>query len=122
MASFVPNGQAIVFTNFGQTNTTVSILDWIKEAAQLGAGEIFLNAIDRDGKAGGYDLETIGNVVENTRLPVIACGGAADEYDFLELAKATKVSAIAAGNLFLFTERSYPRAKQLIKKNGINVR
>lgn len=116
------NSEAIVFTNFGQTNTGVKLLDWVIELEKLGAGEIFMNAIDRDGKASGYDTETIGQVVDVSKLPVIACGGAADEYDFVDLAKATKVSGIAAGNMFHFTERSYPRAKQTLKKNGINVR
>ncbi|MBK9478938.1 MAG: imidazole glycerol phosphate synthase subunit HisF [Bacteroidetes bacterium] len=116
------NSEAIVFTNFGQTNTGVKLLDWVIELEKLGAGEIFMNAIDRDGKASGYDTETIGQVVDASKLPVIACGGAADEYDFVDLAKATKVSGIAAGNMFHFTERSYPRAKQTLKKNGINVR
>lgn len=116
------NSEAIVFTNFGQTNTGVKLLEWVIELEKLGAGEIFMNAIDRDGKACGYDTETIGQVVDASKLPVIACGGAADEYDFVDLAKATKVSGIAAGNMFHFTERSYPRAKQTLKKNGINVR
>jgi cyclase len=118
----IVDGQATVFTNFGQTQTKVSLFDWVKEVEKLGAGEIFVNAIERDGKANGFDVETIGLVVNTTKLPVIACGGAADEYDFVDLAKATKVSAIAAGNMFHFTERSYPRAKQVLKKNGINVR
>ena len=85
------DGKPVVFSNFGLTNTTHSVFDWIKEVQQLGAGEIFLNAIDRDGKAIGYDIETIGQVVDSTSLPVIACGGAGNEYDFLDLAEATKV-------------------------------
>ena len=112
----------IIFSKFGQHDTQMSVYDWISEAEQLGAGEIFLNCIDRDGKANGYDINTIGTVVEQTKLPVVACGGAGDSFDFVDLAKETKVSGIAAGNWFHFVERSYPRAKQLLKKNGINVR
>jgi cyclase len=111
-----------VFIEFGKKNTHTTIFDWIRECEKLGAGEIFLNAIDRDGKALGYDIDTIGTVVEESSLPVIACGGAGEMYDFVELAKQTKVSAIAAGNIFHFTERSYPRAKKLLKKEGINAR
>lgn len=111
-----------VFTEFGTKNTGKSIYDWIQESIELGAGEIFINSIERDGKAIGYDIETIGEVVELARVPVIACGGAGDLYDFIDLAKKTNVSAIAAGNIFHFTERSYPRAKQLLKREGINVR
>jgi imidazole glycerol-phosphate synthase subunit HisF len=116
------NSIPYVFIENGQKNTELSVFDWIKESQKLGAGEIFLNSIDRDGKGTGYDIETIGAVVESTPLPVIACGGAGDLYDFVELAQATKVSGIAAGNIFHFTERSYPRAKKLLKKEKINVR
>lgn len=115
-------GIPTVFIEFGQRNTHTSVFDWIRECERLGAGEIFLNAIERDGKAQGYDIETIGSVVASTRLPVIGCGGAGEMNDFLEVAKLTDVSAIAAGNIFHFTERSYPRAKQLLKREGISVR
>lgn len=115
-------GQPVVFTNLGQKNTGKSIYKWVKECGNLGAGEIFLNSIDHDGKASGYDLETISKAVSSTRLPVIACGGAGTLEDFVELAKQTEVSAIAAGNIFHFTELSYPRAKNLLKKNKLNFR
>lgn len=116
------NSQPIVFTNFGQKNTKISIFSWIKKCEKLGAGEIFLNSIDRDGKANGYDLDTISKVVKSTKLPVIACGGAGDLNDFVNLAKNANVSAIAAGNIFHFTELSYPNAKKLLKNEGLNFR
>jgi cyclase len=115
-------GKPIIFSKFGSINTGILLTDWIKECEKQGAGELFLNTIEKDGMANGYDIENIGMVVESTGLPVIACGGAGDFYDFVDLAKQTKVSGIAAGNIFHFTERSYPRAKQLLKQNGINVR
>jgi cyclase len=116
------DNQPIVFTNFGQENTDKSVYNWVKECENLGAGEIFLNSIDRDGKAGGYDIKTIKDTVKSTNLPVIACGGAGSPDDFVELAKKTNVSAIAAGNIFHFTELSYPRAKILLKQNKLNFR
>jgi len=116
------NNLPIVFTNHGQKNTSINLFHWVKICAELGAGEIFLNSIDRDGKANGFDIDTIKSVCEQTSIPVIACGGAGDLSDFVTLAKETTVSALAAGNIFHFTEQSYPRAKQLLKKNRINVR
>lgn len=116
------DGQTIVFTDFGQKNTGKSVYNWIKECENLGAGEIFLSSIDRDGKANGYDTETISKVVASAKLPVIACGGAGELDHFVDLAKNTNVSAIAAGNIFHFTELSYPRAKILLKKEGLNFR
>lgn len=118
----IENNKPVVYSEFGTKSTGIDLLDWVKECEKLSAGEIFINSIDRDGKANGFDIQTIGTVVESTSLPVIACGGAGDFYDFVDLVKDTKVSAVAAGNIFHFTERSYPRAKQLMKKNGLNVR
>ena len=112
----------IVFTSFGQHDTGNSVFEWIKECERMGAGEIFLNSIDRDGMAEGYDIATIKKVVASTNLPVIACGGAGDVYDFIDLAEEVQVSAIAAGNIFHFTEQSYPRAKASLKKHNINIR
>ncbi len=114
--------QPIVFTNFGQKNTKTTVFDWIKKCEKSGAGEILLNSIDRDGKANGYDIDTISKVVDSTKLPVIACGGAGELSDFVDLAKKVSVSAIAAGNIFHFTELSYPKAKTLLKKEGLNFR
>ncbi|MBA4196810.1 MAG: imidazole glycerol phosphate synthase subunit HisF [Chitinophaga sp.] len=116
------DNKPIVFINNGTENTQMKVNDWVKICEDLGAGEIFLNSIDRDGKGKGFDIETIKNCCENTRLPVIACGGAGSDYDFLELAEETKASAFAAGNIFHFTELSYSRIKKLLKKNLIDVR
>lgn len=116
------DGKPIVHTEFGSRNTGIEVSAWIQQVEDHGAGEVFLNSIDRDGKANGYDIDTIQKAVASTKLPIIACGGAGDFYDFLDLAEETNVSAIAAGNLFHFTERAYPRAKKKLKENGIDVR
>lgn len=115
-------GKPVVFTNFGQKNTKTEVIDWIKKCERLGAGEIFLNSIDRDGIGNGYDISTIKKAVNSTVLPVITCGGAGDLEDFVYLAKNARVSGIAAGNIFHFTEQSYPRAKKLLKNQGLNFR
>ncbi len=116
------NGQPMVHTEFGKNNTGVTVYDWIKKCESFGAGEIFLNSIDRDGLANGYDLDTIAKVVTSTSLPVIACGGAGNAEDFVKLSKAIPVSGVAAGNFFHFTELAYPRAKKLLKSQGLNFR
>ncbi|WP_044557183.1 imidazole glycerol phosphate synthase subunit HisF [Halobacteriovorax marinus] len=116
------DGQAMVFDNFGSIPTNKKLVDWCREIESYGAGEVFINSIDRDGKANGYDIENIAEVVDALKIPVIACGGAGIVDDFLELAEDTNVSAIAAGNIFHFTENAYPRAKKFLKREGINVR
>lgn len=118
----IVDGEPRVHADFGQRDTGIHVMDHLDKAIALGAGEIFLNAVDRDGTADGYDLPTISAVVAASSVPVVACGGAGDFHDFVEVARETGVSAVAAGNIFHFTERSYPRAKQLLIREGINVR
>ncbi|MCX6762604.1 MAG: imidazole glycerol phosphate synthase cyclase subunit [Candidatus Moranbacteria bacterium] len=114
--------QPIVYTHFGQKSAGITVFEWIKKCEDLGAGEIFINSIDRDGKANGYDIDTIKKVVDLTKLPVVACGGAGNLTDFVDLAKSVDVSGVAAGNIFHFTELSYSRAKKLLIKEGLNFR
>lgn len=115
------DGQPKVFKG-GLIQTDLDPVAWAKETETRGAGEIFLNAIDRDGMAEGYDITVINDVANAVNIPVIACGGAGNFYDFVDLAKKTKVSAIAAGNIFHFTELAYPRAKETLLEHAIAVR
>jgi cyclase len=116
------DGRAVVFTMFGTLNTGIDLIDWMRVCEQNGAGEFLLNAIDRDGKANGYDIPTMTRAAVSTRVPVIGCGGAGDDFHFVDLARQSGVSGLAAGNFFHFTELSYPRVKRLLLREGINVR
>ncbi len=98
------------------------VLDWCKKLEKLGIGEIVLNSVERDGKACGYDIKTVENVVKNINLPVIALGGVGDYYDFVEIFQAANPSAAAAGNIFHFKELSYYHAKQDLLRNNIDIR
>jgi cyclase len=95
--------------------------EWAEEAQDRGAGEIFLNSINRDGAACGYDLELISLVAKHTVIPIIACGGVGKYSDFLDGIDAG-ASAVAAGNIFHFKEMSYIMAKHELNKAGANVR
>lgn len=116
------DGVPTIFTDMGRQNTGIDVFEWVSRCEEEGAGEILLHAIDRDGKANGYDLETIEQLISKTNLPVIACGGAATSDDFIDAFLNTDVAACAAGNMFHFTERSYPRAKKDLIREKINVR
>jgi len=118
----IVEGKPLLFTDFGTNNTGIDVKDWVKECHKIGAGEIFLHAIDRDGKANGFDIDTISDVTSASQLPVIACGGAADVDDFIDVYEETNVAAVAAGNMFHFTERAYPRAKKDLIREKIHVR
>ena len=115
-------GEYEVYKEFGQVSAGINPVDWAKKVELLGAGEIFLNSIDRDGTGEGYDLRLIKMVSESVTIPVIACGGVGKFEDFVQGIKIGKASAVAAGNIFNFTEISAINAKKLMKENGIEVR
>ena len=116
------DGGAIVYKDFAKESTGLTLKEWAIRCKEEGAGELFLNAIDRDGKGNGFDIQNIEMVCQSVNLPVVACGGAGEDYDFVELANKTSVSGLAAGNFFHFTELSYPRVKKILKEENINVR
>jgi cyclase len=118
----VVDGATRVFRDHATHDTGLDAVAAARLAERAGAGEILLNAIDRDGAAGGYDLATIGAVVDAVRIPVICCGGAGHQRHFLECFERTAASAVAAGNIFHFTENAYPRAKQFLRAKGQAVR
>ena len=84
--------------------------------------EIFIQNIDLDGSSSGYDIEIIKKLVNQTSIPLVCCSGAGTNFHFKEAAKIKEISGIAAGNIFNFSERSYPRVKDYLKKEGIDVR
>ena len=102
----------------GGTKYGKKLMDWAKECEDMGAGEILLNSIDRDGKGNGYDVQTIKEVSNNLKIPVIACGGVGKFTDFEKGIKQGGASAVAAANIFHFVEHSTIIAKaNMLKKN-----
>ncbi len=115
-------GKHEVFVDQGKTKISYSPVEWARIVEDRGAGEIFLNSIDRDGTASGYDIDAINAIVEAVHIPVIACGGAGMFEHFEEVYKKTNASAVAAGNIFNFTENAYVRAKKQLVQGECNVR
>ncbi len=103
----------------GRVKTKHRPLELAKKAEEMGAGEVLLYAMDRDGKRGGYDLTTISEVSNAIRIPLIACGGADGVSDFKE-ALTAGASAVAAGSVFVFFGKrqavliNYPAEQELI--------
>ena len=110
-----------VFTDSGKRASGTDPVSWAKRAESLGAGEIFLNSIDRDGMKTGFDTELIRAVSEAVSIPVIACGGAGRMSDFAQAIKAG-ASAVAASNIFQHSEHATIKAKAAMRKAGIDVR
>jgi len=95
---------------------------WAREVEELGAGEILLNSIDRDGTAKGYDIRLVQAVSDAVQIPVIAMGGVGHWMHMKKCLQETQASAVAAANKFHFTEMSYRQAKDYLLKADIQVR
>jgi len=111
-----------VFIHGGRTPTGLDAVEWAKEAERLGAGEILLTSMDRDGTKEGYDLELCRAVAEAVKIPVIASGGAGKKEHFYEVFKETPVSAALAASVFHFGEIPVPSLKEYLRERGIPVR
>lgn len=116
------DGRYEVFTGHGKRATGWHPVAWAQEAEQRGAGEIFLNSIDRDGMANGYDVDLIRAVSEAVSIPVIACGGVGRFEHFAPGILDGEADAVAAGNIFHFTELSAKQARKALIKSGVNIR
>lgn len=115
----VQNGQAVV--DRGRRPTGVGPVEWAKRAVQLGAGEIFFNSIDHDGARKGYDLETLKAVCAALDVPVIAFGGVF-KWDHMVEGIRAGADAVAAANIFHYTEHATMKAKRHLAASGIDVR
>ena len=111
-----------VYARFGKEATGLSPVEWCREAERRGAGEILLQSIDRDGTGQGYDLPLIRSVAEAVRIPVIALGGVGTFQHFVEGLREGHASAVAAANIFHFSEQSVIKAKKFMKSSGVDVR
>ena len=114
-------GKYEVHTHGGTKNTKLDPVDHAVRMEQMGAGELILNSIDRDGTQQGYDVDLISKVTSAVKIPVVACGGAGTVAHFREAVKQGGASAVSAGSMFVFHGKhravliSYPGQDELKK-------
>ena len=111
-----------VYIHGGRTPTGIDAIEWAKKVETLGAGEILLTSMDRDGTKAGYDVELCRAVSEAVNIPVIASGGAGSKEHFYEVFERGGVDAALAASLFHFKELSIPELKEFLKEKGVVVR
>lgn len=99
-------GKTRVFSNNGKKNTKLNVIEFSKKMESLGAGELFINVIDKDGTFSGLNLEIIKQVSEGVNIPVIACGGASNTQDLAKAIIMGKASAVAAGSMFVYQNKN----------------
>jgi len=95
-------GKYKVYTNRGKDNTGVNLSDSVRKVEELGAGEMIINNIDRDGTMKGYDIKLLKEITKISTIPVVACGGAGKMEDLKEVVVEGGVSGVAAGSLFVY--------------------
>lgn len=110
-----------VVVDRGRVDTGIRPIDWATQAVKLGAGEILLNSLNHDGNRGGYDLVTLQEISTVLTVPVIAFGGVSRWEHLVEGAQAG-ADAVAAANVFHYTEHSIRKAKRFLIDSGVPVR
>jgi len=111
-----------VYIHGGRTRTGLDALEWARRAESLGAGEILLTSMDRDGTKMGYDLDLTRAVVEAVGIPVIASGGAGNLEHLAEVILEAGADAVLAASIFHYGEYSIRQAKEYLRRRGIPVR
>jgi cyclase len=111
-----------VYRNCGRERTEWRPDDLAERLEGLGAGEILLTSIDRDGSLEGYDNDLNASVVRRVSIPVVVCGGAGKWQDFADAIRIAGADAVATTNIYHFTETSIRSAKQYLTKQGLCVR
>mgnify|MGYP001128279881 FL=1 len=110
-----------VYYNAGKVNSGKDVLKWAHEVQNLGAGEILLTSIDKDGTKSGFDIELTKAVSEVVDIPVTASGGAGKLEHFKDAIIIGKADAVLAASLFHFGEMKISDLKEYLKNQGIEV-
>lgn len=111
-----------VYTHGGQKKTACGAVDWAIEVEKLGAGEILLTSMDRDGEKDGYDLVITKRVKEAVSIPVTASGGAGNVEHILAAFTEANADAALAASIFHFKETNIAEVKKYIRERGVEVR
>jgi imidazole glycerol-phosphate synthase subunit HisF len=121
-AKQVTPGHFEIFTHGGRNATGIDAVAWARKMATLGAGEILLTSMDRDGTKRGVDLELTRAVSEAVSVPVIASGGIGELEHFTQAVKQGKASAVLAASVFHYGIFTIAQVKEALKAGGIPVR
>lgn len=111
-----------IFKNGGRVDMGIDAVEWAIKACELGAGEILLTSMDRDGTKNGFDNELTRIISDSVNIPVIASGGAGSKKDFYDTFVKGHADAALAASLFHFKELSIEELKEYLSSQGISVR
>ncbi|MBQ7481173.1 MAG: imidazole glycerol phosphate synthase subunit HisF [Lachnospiraceae bacterium] len=111
-----------IYKNGGRIDMGIDAVEWAMKACELGAGEILLTSMDRDGTKAGYDIELTRTISENVDIPVIASGGAGSKEHFYEALTDGRADAALAASLFHYKELKIGDLKEYLRNKGVSVR
>jgi imidazole glycerol-phosphate synthase subunit HisF len=111
-----------VYSHGGRRATELDAVEWARRGVELGAGEILLTSMDRDGTQAGYDIELTRRIADAVEVPVIASGGAGTLDHLVEVLERGGASAVLAASIFHFGTFTVPQAKAYLRDRGIAVR
>jgi imidazole glycerol-phosphate synthase subunit HisF len=111
-----------IFTHGGRNPTGIDAIDYAREVAALGAGELLVTSMDRDGTKGGYDLELMRTISEAVTIPVIASGGVGTLDHLVEGVRDGRANAVLAASIFHFGEIAIGEAKRRMAAAGVPIR
>lgn len=115
-------GKWEVFTHGGRNNTGLDAIEWARRVEALGAGELLLTSMDRDGTKSGFDLALTRAIADAVRIPVIASGGVGSLDHLADGVSIGGADAVLAASIFHFGEHTVREAKELMRRRGIEVR
>lgn len=115
-------GKWEVFTHGGRNNTHLDAIEWAKRVADLGAGEILLTSMDRDGTKNGFDLALTRAVADAVPIPIIASGGVGNLQHLADGVTQGRADAVLAASIFHYGEYTVRQAKEYMRARGIEVR
>lgn len=111
-----------VYVKGGREDTGIDAIEWAKKVEELGAGEILLTSMDKDGTRDGFDIEFLNEVLKVVNIPVIASGGCGDIDSFYEVFKETDCDAALAASIFHYKEATIGEVKEYLHERSIEVR
>lgn len=111
-----------VYINGGRTSTGMDAVAWAKKACELGAGEILLTSMDKDGTKDGYDLPLTAAIADAVSIPVIASGGAGNLQHLVDACVTGKADAVLCASIFHYREYTVRQAKEYMRDKGVEVR
>lgn len=121
-AKMQPDGRWEAFTDNGRERTGVDVLDWAKRGVELGAGEILLTSVDKEGTAKGFDVDLVRLVSENVPVPVVASGGMGSPQDMIDVVNDGMADAVAMADILHYDKMRLEELRDKAHEANIHVR